>query len=392
MKLVRFLLDQQSEEPSNRSIDCDSKEDKLSDGQSASKTFFFRKAKVTDKFVLDNLNTAVIGLDADFRVTYLNHAAENLLDISERRGYSKPVEALLSQASLQEDLNRARLQQQQFTRRKSSIRIQGESAIVDYTVTPVEHQRMCVLLEIHPRDRLQRITREASLVAKQETAKILARGMAHEVKNPLGGIRGAAQLLERQLNDDGQKEFTKIIIEEVDRLRDLVDQMLGPIKPPCLVEQSVHEVLERVVSLIDAETGGTLRFIRDYDPSIPDIPADRERLIQAILNLVRNAMQAIEQHMPLSDGQITIQSRVIRQFTIANERCRLVCCISIIDNGPGIPEDMIENIFYPMISGRPEGTGLGLPMAQSIISQHRGLIECESKPGRTCFHVYLPIA
>ena len=360
-----------------------------------------------EQFVLSNLNTAVIALDQDLRVSYLNHAAENLLDISERRSYSQPVETLLTQPSLDDDLKRAQSQQQQFTRRKACITINSEPVTVDYTVTPVDYSslndsslnnsplndsKISVLLEIHPRDRLQRITREASLVAKQETAKSLARGMAHEVKNPLGGIRGAAQLLERQLTDNDQKEFTTIIIEEVDRLRDLVDQMLGPVKPPCLKALNVHEVIERVVQLTEAETGGAIRFVRDYDPSIPEIPADRERLIQAILNLVRNAMQAIEQYMPLSDGQVTIQTRVLRQFTIANERCRLVCNISIIDNGPGIPEDMIETIFYPMISGRAEGTGLGLPMAQSIISQHKGLIECESKPGRTCFNVYIPIA
>ncbi|MET4696343.1 nitrogen regulation protein NR(II) [Endozoicomonas lisbonensis] len=345
-----------------------------------------------EQFVLGNLNTAVIALDQDLRVSYLNHAAENLLDISERRSYSQPVETLLTQPSLEDDLKRAQSQQQQFTRRKACISINNEPVTVDYTVTPVDYPKISVLLEIHPRDRLQRITREASLVAKQETAKSLARGMAHEVKNPLGGIRGAAQLLERQLADNDQKEFTTIIIEEVDRLRDLVDQMLGPVKPPSLKALNVHEVIERVVQLTEAETDGAIQFVRDYDPSIPEIPADRERLIQAILNLVRNAMQAIEQHMPLSDGQITIQTRIIRQFTIANECCRLVCNISIIDNGPGIPEDMIETIFYPMISGRAEGTGLGLPMSQSIISQHKGLIECESKPGRTCFNVYIPIA
>lgn len=355
-----------------------------------------------EQFVLGNLNTAVIALDQDLRVSYLNHAAENLLDISKRRSHSQPVETLLTQPNLNDDVKRAQYQQQQFTRRKACISINSEPVTVDYTVTPVDYSslndslindsKISVLLEIHPRDRLQRITREASLVAKQETAKSLARGMAHEVKNPLGGIRGAAQLLERQLTDNDQKEFTTIIIEEVDRLRDLVDQMLGPVKPPSLKALNVHEVIERVVQLTEAETGGTIQFVRDYDPSIPEIPADRERLIQAILNLIRNAMQAIEQHMPSSDGQITIQTRIIRQFTIANERRRLVCNIRIIDNGPGIPEDMVETIFYPMISGRAEGTGLGLPMAQSIISQHKGLIECESKPGRTCFNVYIPIA
>ena len=345
-----------------------------------------------EKFVLDSLSTAVIALDRDFRVIYLNQAAESLLDISERRSYSQPVETLLSQNCLRDDLKRSQSQHQQFTRRKAEISIQQELITIDYTITPLEDGQVSMLLELQPRDRLLRITREESLLAKQETAKILARGLAHEVKNPLGGIRGAAQLLERQLKDDGQKEFTTVIIEEVDRLRDLVDQMLGPIKPPSITDLNIHEVLERVCQLISGETEGLLTIEKDYDPSIPEIPADRERLIQAVLNLVRNAMQSIEQHMPLADGKITIQTRIIRQFTLGDRCCRLVCHISIIDNGPGIPEHLKENIFYPMISGRAEGTGLGLPLSQSIISQHKGLIECESKPGRTCFHVYIPIA
>ena len=345
-----------------------------------------------EKFVLDSLNTAVIALDRNFRVLYLNQSAQSLLDASNRRSYSQPVKTLLSQSCLQDDLQRSRFQQQQFTRRKAEITINNEPVIIDYTITPMEDGQTSLLMELQPRDRLLRITREESLLAKQETARILARGLAHEVKNPLGGIRGAAQLLERQLNDDSQKEFTNIIIEEVDRLKDLVDQMLGPVKPPSMNDLNIHEVLERVCQLIDAETESKITIKRDYDPSIPEIPADRERLIQAIFNLVRNAMEAIAQHIPSSDGVIQIQTRIIRQFTIIDQCCRLVCHISIIDNGPGIPEHLKENIFYPMISGRPDGTGLGLPLSQSIISQHKGLIECESKPGHTCFHVYLPIS
>ena len=345
-----------------------------------------------EKIILDSLNTAVITLDHEFRVIYLNQSAQSLLDTSVRRSYSQPVQTLLSQNCLLDDLKRSQSHQQPFTRRKAEIIINNELVTVDYTITPVEQGQVYILLELQPRDRLLRITREESQLAKQETARIFARGLAHEVKNPLGGIRGAAQLLERQLQDESQKEFTTIIIEEVDRLKDLMDQMLGPIKPPCMVELNIHEVLERVCQLIEGETEGQLQIGRDYDPSIPEIPTDRERLIQAILNLVRNAMQSIQQHMPLSDGKITIQTRIIRQFTIGEQQCRLVCHISIIDNGPGIPEHLKENIFYPMISGRPEGTGLGLPLSQSIISQHKGLIECDSKPGYTRFHVYLPIA
>lgn len=344
------------------------------------------------KFVLENLNTAIIALDSDLRVMYLNHAAEALLDISDRRGQKLHVGNLLSQGSLLADLQRAQSQNQQFTRRESQIMVQGEPSHVDYTITPLDSPTISLLLEVHPRDRLQRITREESLLAKHETSRILARGLAHEIKNPLGGIRGAAQLLDRQLPDPDLGEFTKIIIEEADRLRDLVDQMLGPLKPPTMSDLNIHEVLERVIQLIQVETDRKLTIKKDYDPSIPDFPGDKERLIQALLNLIRNAMQSIEQHMPLSDGQIKVKSRISRQFTIGNQRRRLVCHLMIIDNGPGIPEELKENIFYPMISGRPEGTGLGLPMAQSIISQHQGLIECDSKPGHTCFHVYLPLS
>ena len=343
-------------------------------------------------FVLENLNTAIIALDNELRVSYLNQSAQVLLDISDKSGLKLPLNSILSHSSLVKDLQRALEQNQPFTRRESELLVHSDPVLVDYTVTPLDSDNTSLLLEIHPRDRLQRITREESLIAKQETSRILARGLAHEIKNPLGGIRGAAQLLDRQLDDEELSEFTKIIIEEADRLRDLVDQMLGPIKPPSMKDLNIHEVLERVIQLIHAETAGRINIVKDYDPSIPDLPADRERLIQAILNLVRNAMQAIEQHMPLSDGVITIQSRISRQFTIGNKRRRLVCHLSIIDNGPGIPEHLKENIFYPMISGRADGTGLGLPMAQYIISQHKGLIECDSKPGKTCFHVYLPLS
>ncbi|MFK0573063.1 nitrogen regulation protein NR(II) [Endozoicomonas sp.] len=349
--------------------------------------------------ILDNLNTAVVVLDQGFRVLTLNPAAETLLDTSLKRVLNQSIIILIPEESFREDLDRSLSQHQQFTRRETDFPINGEMINVDYSISPITCGEAKLLLEINPRDRLQRITREESLIAKQETSKILVRGLAHEVKNPLGGIRGAAQLLARELDEPGLKEFTDIIIQEVDRLRDLVDQMLGPLQPPKMQALSLHEVLERVVQLINAETGGELRLLRDYDPSIPDIPGDFERLIQAILNLVRNAMQAIDQVMTRSEGVITLRTRIARQFSPLSklskkgaQKRRLVCHLSIIDNGSGIPADLIENIFYPMISGRAEGTGIGLPMAQSIISLHQGLIECDSKPGTTTFHVYLPLS
>ncbi|WP_238593726.1 nitrogen regulation protein NR(II) [Endozoicomonas atrinae] len=342
--------------------------------------------------ILDNLNTVVMVLDQEFRVITLNPAAETLLDTSLKRVLNQPVTAVIPEENFRADLDRSLAQHQQFTRRETDFPINGEMINVDYSISPIVCGDARLLLEINPRDRVQKITREESLIAKQETSRILVRGLAHEVKNPLGGIRGAAQLLARELDDKGLKEFTEIIIQEADRLRDLVDQMLGPLQPPKMEALNIHEVLERVMQLINAETGGELRLKRDYDPSIPDIPGDFERLIQAILNLVRNAMQAIDQAMPRSEGLITLRTRIARQFTIGTQRRRLVCHLSIIDNGSGIPPELIENIFYPMISGRADGTGLGLPMAQSIISLHQGLVECESKPGETVFNVYLPLS
>ena len=344
------------------------------------------------RLILDNMNTAIITMDQQFSVRYLNSTAEALLDISLKRIQGQAITGFIDQADLLlEDLNRALTQKQQYTRRETQLHFQGDVLPVDYSVSPVNDEGACVLLEIHTRGRMQRISREESLIAKQETSRQLVRGLAHEIKNPLGGIRGAAQLLARELDSPSLNEFTDIIIQEADRLKDLVDRMLGPLKPPQMRPVNIHEVLGRIVQLIGAETDGQLNLQGDYDPSIPHIPADPERLIQAILNIVRNAMEAIESAKPLSSGTIHIRTRITRQFTIGNQKPRQVCHIAVTDNGPGIPPELVDSIFYPMISGRANGSGLGLPLAQSIISQHQGLIECDSQPGATCFHIYLPL-
>ncbi len=342
-------------------------------------------------YLLDNISTVVIALDNTFKIQYLNNAAESLLDLSKKRAAGLSASDIINHAELSQDLVRALEQKQQFTRRETPLIINGETITADYSITPLDSPEPTVLLEIHPRERLRRITSEEAQIAKQETSRILARGLAHEIKNPLGGIRGAAQLLARELQNQSLQDYTEVIIEEADRLRDLVDRMLGPLTPPKIHPINIHEVLERVTQLICAETENKLTVVRDYDPSIPDLPGDKELLIQALLNLARNAMQAISQSMPLSKGQLILRSRITRQFTIGSHCRRLVCQISVIDNGPGIPEHLQDSIFFPMISGRADGTGLGLPMAQSIISQHNGLIECESQPGETCFQVYLPL-
>ena len=342
--------------------------------------------------ILDNLTTAVFALDDQLRVLYLNTAAEALMDVSFNRVQGLPVTDFVWQEELPADLVRTLEKNYRFTRRETICQTHDETLVtVDYTITPVVDGNVVLLLEIHPRDRLRKISREEALMTKQETSKELIRGLAHEIKNPLGGIRGAAQLLARELREQELDEFTGIIIKEADRLRDLVDRMLGPLKPPRMNNLNIHEITERVIQIIEAETVGQITICRDYDPSIPDFPGDSERLIQALLNIVRNAMQAIEQVMPLSEGQIKVRTRILRQFTIGTQPCRLVCHLAVIDNGPGIPENLIDSIFYPMISGRANGTGLGLPLTQSIISEHKGLVECESQPGQTLFNVYLPL-
>ncbi|MBA1289996.1 nitrogen regulation protein NR(II) [Pseudomonas japonica] len=346
------------------------------------------------RLLLDNLTTATILLNAELRLEYMNPAAEMLLAISGQRSHGQFISELFTEsAEALHSLRQAVEQAHPFTKREAMLTaMTGQTLTVDYAVTPILSMgETLLLLEVHPRDRLLRITKEEAQLSKQETTKMLVRGLAHEIKNPLGGIRGAAQLLARELPEDGLRDYTNVIIEEADRLRNLVDRMLGSNKLPSLAMTNIHEVLERVCSLVDAESQGGISLLRDYDPSIPDVLIDREQMIQAVLNIVRNAMQAISEEKELRLGRITLRTRTMRQFTIGHTRHRLVAKIEIIDNGPGIPHELQETIFYPMVSGRPDGTGLGLAITQNIISQHQGLIECDSHPGHTTFSIFLPL-
>lgn len=343
--------------------------------------------------LLDSLNSAVVVLDDKLRLCYLNSAAEDLLAASSARVSGQPLSEVVRESDQAHGAMRdAVAAGQKYTVRRATWRLHNlETRTVDYSVSPVTELGL-MLLEVQPMDRLLRIAREDALINAQETTRNLVRGMAHEVKNPLGGIRGAAQLLQRELPDEELAEYTQIIIDEADRLRNLVDRLLGPRKPARMQPTNVHEVLERVAQLIDAECEGALKIRRDYDPSIPDIPGDSEQLIQALLNIARNAMQAIDESIGLSTGEIVLRTRVQRQFTIGRRQLPLVCRIEIEDNGPGIPEEIRERIFYPMISGRAEGSGLGLSISQNIINQHRGLIKCDSRSGQSVFQIYLPLS
>jgi len=349
------------------------------------------------KSILDSLTTAVLVLEDKLRIRYLNPAAESLFETSLTRSQGIPFrEILAASEDALKTLDAALKNGQSYTRREAEfVLTSGARLTVDYSVTPISLDPTELLIEIQPRDRLLRISREEDLISQQETSRILVRGMAHEIKNPLGGIRGAAQLLDRELNDEDQREYTRVIIDEADRLRSLVDRMLGPNRALKFAHTNVHEVLERVRTLLEAESKGRVTFLRDYDPSLPELWADKEQLIQAFLNIARNAMEAAFENQKGASAEepptIMFRTRALRQFTIGHKRYRLACRVDVIDNGPGIPPDLLQNIFYPMISGRASGTGLGLSITQSIIGQHHGLVECESEPGKTDFIIFLPL-
>jgi two-component system, NtrC family, nitrogen regulation sensor histidine kinase GlnL len=349
------------------------------------------------KNILDSLTTAILVLKDGLCVQYLNPAAESLFETSITRSLGSPIsDILIDSEDALKTLYAAAETGHSYTRREAEfILASGSRLTVDYSVTSASPDPSELIIEIQPRDRLLRISREEDIISQQETTRILVRGMAHEIKNPLGGIRGAAQLLDRELDDEDQREYTQVIIDEADRLRSLVDRMLGPNKAPKLAATNIHEVLERVRTLLEAESRGRLSFHRDYDPSLPEFQGDKEQLIQAFLNIARNAMEAAFENQSDSDRKepptISFRTRALRQFTIGHRRHRLVCRVDVIDNGPGIPADLLQNIFYPMISGRASGTGLGLSITQSIIGQHHGLVECESEPGQTDFIIFLPL-
>lgn len=348
----------------------------------------FRK-RVSADIVLDGLTMAVICLDHSLSVTALNSACENLFGVSRRHALNLPLAEGVPHFSPHLDRLMAALNAGTgFIDRELSLQKFGDPAItVDCTVTPMMVAgRPGLLIEVLPLDRQLRISRDELLLAQHQASRELIRGLAHEIKNPLGGIRGAAQLLEREFPDSAHQEYTGVIIREVDRLQNLVNRLLGPNRLPQKAPLNVHEVLEHVRQLVQAEAPPDIVFLRDYDPSIPDLVADREQLIQAILNVVRNALQAVG-----SDGNIVLRSRTKRQFTIGGTRHKLVIQIEVEDDGPGIPAAMIEKIFYPMITTRAEGTGLGLPIAQYLIHSHGGLIECRSRSGCTVFTFYLPL-
>jgi len=248
------------------------------------------------------------------------------------------------------------------------------------------------VLELLPQEALARQVREERLIDQAQANKELIRNLAHEIKNPLGGIRGAAQLLEMEIDSRDLKEYTRVIIHEADRLQTLVDRLLAPHRRPHVVgDVNIHEVCERVRSLILAEFPRGLQIVRDYDASIPEFRGDREQLIQALLNIAHNAAQALAERIAAGDAELIFRTRIARQVTFGKQRYRLALELHVIDNGPGVPDSIQDRIFYPLVSGREGGSGLGLTLAQTFVQQHHGLIECDSVPGRTDFKILIPL-
>lgn len=342
---------------------------------------------------LDLLSSAVILLDEGLTIQYVNPAAENLFATSGKQLLGRPLAQLLGEPpGLSAALDNVVANNWSYTGQNITVHRHGaETLHLDCVVTPVEavpgHSPCPVrlLVEFRPIDQQLKAAREERLAEQQQANRELIRNLAHEIRNPLGGIRGSAQLLERELNNPQLREYTQVIIKEADRLQELMNRLLTSHRLMQPQPVSIHEILERVRQLIHAEFPD-VQVKRDYDISLPDLTGDREQLIQAILNIARNAAQALE-----GSGEIAFRTRAVRQATLAKRRYRLAMQLQIIDNGPGIPEAIRDQMFYPLVSGREGGSGLGLTLAQNFIQQHHGTIEVESKPGRTCFTVLLPL-
>jgi two-component system nitrogen regulation sensor histidine kinase GlnL len=338
---------------------------------------------------LDHLSTAVMLLDDQSRIAYLNPAAEDLFAVSRSNLVGHPLQfAFTHTGQLFSAIQSA------LSTRASHIEhdlmlgthTQAVKLHLSCTVTALTLPHYALLLEFHAIERPLKLAREEQMLDQTQANRLLLRNLAHEIKNPLGGIRGAAQLLEQELERPALREYTQVVIQEADRLRSLMENILTPQHTPHFSALNIHEVLERVRSVVLAELPDSLTIQRDYDLSLPELDGDKALLIQVILNIVRNAAQAMQ-----GRGTITLRTRIARQVTLMKKRHRLAICLQIIDDGPGIPQHLQDKIFYPLVSGRADGHGLGLTLAQDFVSKHQGSIEFDSEPGRTCFTVMLPL-
>lgn len=336
--------------------------------------------------ILNSLLNCVLVVDKAMVIHYANPAAQQLLAQSSRKLFGTPLPDLMGYFSLNLEVMHESLSVGQgFTDSEVTLVVDGRAHILSLTAQPLPNNQ--ILLEMAPMDNLRRLSQEQLQHAQQIAARDLVRGLAHEIKNPLGGLRGAAQLLAKALPDPSLREYTNVIIEQADRLRNLVDKLLGPQRPGMHLMQNIHQVTERVVKLVSMELPENITLVRDYDPSLPELQHDPDQLEQALLNIVRNALQALGN----DGGTIVLRTRTAFQLTLQGTRYRLLARIDVDDDGPGIPAHLQDTLFYPMVSGREDGTGLGLSIARSLIDQHSGKIEFSSWPGHTEFSIFLPI-
>ena len=339
------------------------------------------------------LATIVLPTRPDGQVVFANAAAEDVLSIGQRALeqsrlqdlFIDPQEVVRALAGAQGGAFSALRYDAQL------LRTGNDPIPVHVIVAPTDAPDE-VLIELLPLEQQSRQEREERLIDQAQANKELIRNLAHEIKNPLGGIRGAAQLLQMEIESRDLTEYTQVIVREADRLQTLVDRLLAPHRRPHVVGPvNIHEVCERVRSLIVAEFPRGLQVIRDYDISLPEFQGDKEQLIQAVLNIVHNAAQALSERIAREDATIRLETRAVRQVTIAKQRHRLALELHVVDNGPGIPEEIKDRLFSPLVSGRDGGSGLGLNLAQTFVQQHKGLIECDSEPGHTDFKIMIPL-
>ncbi len=351
------------------------------------------------RYLIENMETAVLLFNSELKLTAINPAAENLLQASARMVMGQSHEVLFPHNTECRDILTTILQENRtITEREIRLKlITGNTITIDFAVTPLNHRSQKVsdiIVEITQVDRLLKLAREDNLQEQYETTRQILKGIAHEVKNPLGGLRGAAQLLDMDLENEIQKEYTAVIIKEADRLTDLVDKMAGSNQPLEMKPVNIHICLEHVRTLISAEYPDLVNIITNYDPSLPEISIDQGAMTQVILNISRNAVQAMLSAPMASSAEpnsLQFSTRPVGRFTIGNTLHRTVIQIDIEDSGPGIPEKLQAKVFYPLITDKPEGTGLGLAIVQNIINQHNGLVEFTSQAGKTVFSIFLPL-
>ena len=344
--------------------------------------------------LFDSLSTGIVVLDAQLCPIYANVSAQDFMAVSLRQARGRPFSDLFyDPRQLLEVLRRSLNNLETCTQHELMLKAVGSAAqrepsLIDLIVTPLEGQvtGTYLLLELADATQRQRISRDTEILADMDASRLMVRQLAHEVKNPLGGLRGAAQLLEKELHDPALREYTAVIISEADRLAALVDSMAGAGGPPRKDQFNIHEACEHVVRLIRAEAPAGVNIERDYDPSLPDGSFDRNQIVQAMLNVARNAMQAVG-----TQGKIVMRTRVRSNVSIGKVRHRLVGVVELEDNGPGVPPDLIKTLFLPLVTGRTNGTGLGLAVAQDLATRHGGIIEFTSQPGRTVFSLLLPL-